>query len=100
MQMDGQQYSFIANHRDIQDRIETLIHLAKITKENGISIYCDTFDDHTNHLFRGCPERLYVLYDQKIFYRGQNGPSGYSIPSLEFFLFFFIFMMICIQIDF
>jgi hypothetical protein len=86
---DGQQYSFIANHRDIQDRIEavkTLIDLAKITKENGISIYCDTFDDHTNHLFRGWPERLYVLHDQKIFYQGQNGPTGYSIPSLEFFL--------------
>jgi hypothetical protein len=41
---DGTKYSFIANHLDIQDRIEadkTLIDLSKITKENG----CDTIDD-------------------------------------------------------
>ena len=86
---DGSQYSFIANHRDLQDRVEavrTMIELGKIEKESTISVYCDTMDDHTNHLFRAWPERLYVLYDQKIFYRGGSGPSGYSIPSLDFLL--------------
>ncbi len=86
---DGSQYSFIANHRDIQDRIEAvkiMVEKAKINIEDNINLYCDTFDDHTNHLFRGWPERLYVLYDQKILYQGENGPVGYSIPSLDFFL--------------
>jgi hypothetical protein len=63
-----------------------MVEMAKISKDNKISIYCDTIDDHTNHLFRGWPERLYVLYDQKILYKGQQGPSGYSIPSLDYFL--------------
>jgi hypothetical protein len=85
----GPQYSFIANHRNIKDRIEAvkiMIEMANISRENNISIYCDTIDDHTNHLFRGSPERLYVLYDQKILYQGQKGPFGYSIPSLDYFL--------------
>jgi hypothetical protein len=86
---DGEGYSFIANHRDIQDRIEavkTMIEFSKINKESQISVYCDTMDDHTNHLFRGWPERLYVLYNQKILYQGLSGPFGYSIPSLDGFL--------------
>jgi hypothetical protein len=63
-----------------------MIEMAKINKKNPIGVYSDTMDDHTNHLFRGWPERLYVLYDQRILYRGGEGPSGYSIPSLEYFL--------------
>jgi hypothetical protein len=89
LKFDGPQYSFIANRRDIKDRLDAvkmMIEMAKINKENKIGIYCDTMDDHTNHLFRGSPERLYVLHDQKILYQGQIGPYGYSIPTLEYFL--------------
>ena len=43
-------------------------------------------DDSTNHLFRAWPERLYVLRDDRVIYRGGKGPVGYSIPSLEYFL--------------
>lgn len=60
--------------------------MSNITRENNISIYSDTINDHTNHLFRAWPERLYILHDQKILYQGLRGPSGYSIPSLEYFL--------------
>ena len=86
---DGPQYSFIANHRTIKDRIDaikTMIQMAKINKESQVSVYSDTMNDHTNHLFRGWPEKLYVLYDQKILYQGKNGPTGYSIPSVDYFL--------------
>ena len=53
---DGSQYSFLANHRDVKDRIEavkTLIELGNIKKEDQIDFYCDTMNDFTNHLFRG-----------------------------------------------
>ena len=60
--------------------------MANINKDNNISIYSDTIDDHTNHLFRAWPERLYVLHNQKILYQGQKGPIGYSIPTLDYFL--------------
>jgi hypothetical protein len=63
-----------------------MIEMAKINKENSTGVYSDTMDDHTNHLFRGWPERLYVLYDQRILYRGGEGPSEYSILSLEYCL--------------
>jgi len=82
-------YSFIANHQDVKDRVDAtkiLIEMAKINQENKIHVYRDTMDDHTNHLFRGWPERLYVLHDQKILYRGGDGPFGYSVPSLEYVL--------------
>ena len=86
---DGPNYSFIKTHQDIEDRIDAariLVEMSNLTKENRINVYCDTFDDHTNHLFRGWPERLYVLHDQKVLYQGQSGPIGYSIPSLDYFL--------------
>jgi hypothetical protein len=63
-----------------------MTEMIKLNKEDGIDVYSDTMNDHTSHLFRGWPERLYVLYDQHILYRGEEGPIGYSIPSLEFFL--------------
>jgi len=83
---DGSQYSFIANHRNIQNRLDAAKIMIEMAKINKISVYCDTIDDHTNHIFRASPERLYVLHDQKVLYQGQCGPVGYSIPSLEFFL--------------
>lgn len=86
---DGEGNSLVANHRDMEDRIEairTLLDLAEVTGDEPVSIYSDTMNDHTNHLFRGWPEKLYVLHDQKIAFQGGNGPSGYSIPSLEYFL--------------
>jgi hypothetical protein len=63
-----------------------MIEMANINKESNISVYSDTMDDYTNHLFRGWPEKLYVLYNQTILYQGPRGPSGYSIPSVEYFL--------------
>jgi hypothetical protein len=86
---DGPQYSFIPNHKSLKDRLEAIklmIEIGSINHENGIAIYSDTMDDHTNHLFRGWPERFYVLYDQNIIYQGQKGPAGYSVPSLQYFL--------------
>jgi len=86
---DGPQYSFIANHKHLQDRIEaarTMIDLADFTSDTNISVYCDTMNDHTNHLFRGWPERLYVCNEETIIYQSGHGPIGYSIPSLEYFL--------------
>ncbi|CAF1039295.1 unnamed protein product [Rotaria sordida] len=82
-------FSFIKNHRNIQDRLDAikiLVEKANINTENQISVYADTIDNHTNNLFRAWPEKLYVLHDEKIVYQGQNGPSGYSIPSLDYFL--------------
>ncbi|CAF1021245.1 unnamed protein product [Adineta steineri] len=86
---DHSQFSFIANHQDIKDRLDAvkiLMDMGNITKENKIDVYCDTMDDHTNHLFYGWPERLYILYDEKILYRGGEGPHEYSVPSLAYFL--------------
>ncbi|CAF3805817.1 unnamed protein product [Rotaria magnacalcarata] len=86
---DRPKYSFIKNHKNIQDRlnaVKILIEITNITKENHLSIYSDTMDNHTNHLFRAWPERLYVLHNDQILYQGQPGPSGYSIPTLDYFL--------------
>ncbi|CAF1021305.1 unnamed protein product [Adineta steineri] len=86
---DHPQFSFIANHQDIKDRLDAvkiLMDMGNITEENKIDVYCDTMDDHTNHLFYGWPERLYILYDEKILYHGGEGPHEYSVPSLAYFL--------------
>jgi hypothetical protein len=86
---DGDNFSFVRNHRNINERLDAvrmMANMANITQDQNIHIYSDTMDDRTNHLFRAWPERLYVLHEGKILYRGQKGPSGYSIPSLDYFL--------------
>ncbi|CAF3950022.1 unnamed protein product [Rotaria sp. Silwood1] len=83
------QYSFIKTHQNIKDRLDAikiLMEMSNINQESQISLYSDAFDNHTNYLFGAWPERLYVLHNDKILYQGQNGPSGYSIPSLDYFL--------------
>ena len=86
---DGPNYSFIRHHRDISDRlkaIKVMAEMAHISKDQGVSIYCDTMDNITNNLFRAWPERLYVLHDRKILYRGGEGPDDYSVPSVDYVL--------------
>ena len=86
---DGKNYSFIRHHRDISDRlnaIKVMIQMAHIRRDQRVSIYCDTMDNITKNVFRAWPERLYVLYDQKILYQGGEGPDGYSIPSVDYVL--------------
>jgi thyroxine 5-deiodinase len=86
---DGNNYSFIRHHRDTRDRlnaVKVMTEMANISQDQRVSIYCDTMDNITNNLFRAWPERLYVLHDQKILYRGGEGPDGYSIPSVDLVL--------------
>ena len=86
---DGSKYSFIRHHRNISERLnasKVMIEMANISIEQRVSIYCDTMDNITNNLFRAWPEQLYVLHDQKIVYQGEEGPDGYSIPSVDYFL--------------
>jgi hypothetical protein len=71
-----------------------MIEMGKIHREDRISIYSDTTDDHKNHLFHGWAERFYVLYDQKIIYQGQKGLAEYSVPSINYFFLKTIFFRI------
>ena len=86
---DAFQYSLVANHRNINDRLDAIrvmLDLSNINDEPSISIYSDTMTDYTNHLFRAWPERLYVFDEHEILYRSGPGPIAYSIPNLQFFL--------------
>jgi hypothetical protein len=86
----GEQFSFVANHRHVADRIDAVSTLLQVSQldlpKANIDIYCDTMNDMTSSLFRAWPERLYVFSSDRIVYRGSAGPAGYSIPSLAYFL--------------
>ena len=40
--------------------------------------YCDPIDDNTRFAFEAVPERLFIILDGKIVYRGGEGPFGYK----------------------
>ena len=44
--------------------------------------YCDPIDDNTRFAFEAVPERLYIVADGKIAYRGGEGPFGYKTDEV------------------
>jgi len=48
-----------------------------------VPILVDTMDNNANIAFDAWPERLYVLRDNKVAFKGGPGPFGYDIDALE-----------------
>ena len=48
-----------------------------------IELVCDSMDGHMTDRYRGWPERLYVIVDGVIVYRGRPGPFGYNLPEVK-----------------
>ena len=43
-------------------------------------------EDKANKAYGALPERLYILFNGKITYMGGQGPFGYKINEVEFWL--------------
>jgi len=53
---------------------------------SSIPTVLDTIDNNANELYAAWPERLYVVSDGKIAYKGAPGPDGYQPEEVEDFL--------------
>ncbi len=51
-----------------------------------IPLVCDTMREEVSKCFAGWPERLYVIENSVVVYKGDQGPFGYKPRELEVWL--------------
>ena len=71
----------ISQHRSLEERLEA----AKIvlTKNPPCPVFVDCMENTTNIAYAALPERLYVIFGDKVSYVGRPGPDGYSLDELR-----------------
>ena len=70
----------IEDHKTIDDRIFAANVLAQ--NELGCPILVDTMLNESN-MYAALPERLYVLLDGKVAYKGNRGPMWYNPEEVK-----------------
>ncbi|ELW65435.1 Type I iodothyronine deiodinase [Tupaia chinensis] len=66
----------IRNHRNLQDRLQAA-HLL-LDRSPQCPVVVDTMQNQSSQLYAALPERLYVLQEGRILYKGKPGPWNYD----------------------
>uniref|UniRef100_A0A8C5NWN5 Iodothyronine deiodinase n=2 Tax=Jaculus jaculus TaxID=51337 RepID=A0A8C5NWN5_JACJA len=66
----------IRHHRTLQDRLRAA-HLL-LARRPQCPVVVDTLQNHSSQLYAALPERLYVLREGRILYKGKPGPWNYN----------------------
>lgn len=65
----------IRNHRNLQERLQAAYML--LDRSPQCPVVVDTMKNQSSHLYAALPERLYVLQEGRILYKGKPGPWNY-----------------------
>ncbi|XP_034508896.1 type I iodothyronine deiodinase-like [Ailuropoda melanoleuca] len=65
----------IRTHRNLQDRLQAARLLLDRTPRCPVVV--DTMENESNWRYAALPERLYVLREGRILYKGKSGPWNY-----------------------
>jgi len=79
----------IAVHKTINDRLAAAALFAKnrgIPEEMQQWLVCDSMLAQVNDRYDAWPERLYVLIDGVVVYKGGPGPFEYKVSEVQDFL--------------
>lgn len=66
----------IKNHRNLQDRLRAASLL--LARSPQCPVVVDTMQNQSSQLYAALPERLYVLRQGRILYKGESGPWNYN----------------------
>lgn len=66
----------IKNHRNLQDRLRAAGLL--LARSPQCPVVVDTMQNRSSQLYAALPERLYVLRQGRILYKGKSGPWNYN----------------------
>jgi hypothetical protein len=74
-----------------QKQLEERIDTAKLLLEEGIfpkdsKVVVDTMDNLVGETFEAYPDRLYVIHEERVVYKGKEGPFGYVPKEVDVFL--------------
>nr|KAF6444244.1 hypothetical protein HJG59_008549 [Molossus molossus] len=65
----------IRNHQNLQDRLQAA-HLL-LDRRPQCPVVVDTMKNQSSQLYAALPDRLYVLQEGRILYKGKPGPWNY-----------------------
>ena len=74
--------SYIANHRHIQDRMGAAKRFVDDFGFPG-EVVCDSFQDEVNDRYGAWPERLYIIEQGVVVYKGGIGPFDYRLAEVK-----------------
>ena len=72
----------ILNHNNIEDRLAAATRFAKDFVV-PFEVVCDSFADEINDRYGAWPERLYIVLDGVVVYRGGLGPFDYKLAEVK-----------------
>nr|XP_053653772.1 thyroxine 5-deiodinase-like [Cherax quadricarinatus] len=75
----------VAKHRTLDERYLAAQKMLKLEPVK-CPVMLDRLDDEANKAYGALPERLYIILDGVIVYMGQQGPVGYKVSEVEFWL--------------
>jgi len=55
----------------------------KDSEENKVLVFADNMQNDTDRLYFAWPERLYIIHDSKIAFKGELGPHGYHPEEVD-----------------
>uniref|UniRef100_A0A2K6RZQ5 Iodothyronine deiodinase n=1 Tax=Saimiri boliviensis boliviensis TaxID=39432 RepID=A0A2K6RZQ5_SAIBB len=66
----------IRNHQNLQDRLQAA-HLL-LARSPQCPVVVDTMQNQSSELYAALPERLYIIQEGRILYKGKSGPWNYN----------------------
>ncbi|GCB76503.1 hypothetical protein scyTo_0015503, partial [Scyliorhinus torazame] len=74
----------IKQHKTLSDRFEAATLL--LSEEPPCPVVVDTMDNVTSAKYAAMPERLYVVLNDRVIYKGEMGPWGYKPEEVRLVL--------------
>ena len=81
--IENNQFS-VDQPRSVDDRVMNAKIVANIAKDCPVAV--DHMDNRAMGCFDSMPERLYVVQDSKVIFKGSKGPIGYDLNAAIRFL--------------
>ena len=71
----------LAKHKSLNDRLAAGKMLMQYNSVSQIVV--DNMNGDANSIYGGRPERLVIIYENRIAYEGKRGPQGYSLNKVK-----------------
>ena len=77
-------YVDVDQHKTMQDRINAAYKYQQLA-DTKMTIVVDIIDDEDNAetLYASWPDRLYIIQNKEIVFKGDLGPNGYKIDKVK-----------------
>nr|XP_053638854.1 type I iodothyronine deiodinase-like [Cherax quadricarinatus] len=72
----------IANHKTLEERVAAA-QMMLTMEPLDCPVLVDMLTDEANTAYAALPERLYIIQDSVIVYKGKEGPLGYKLRAVE-----------------